>query len=178
MSYLYDEYLYDHINGVKKAYDWMIEHNIIPININVNVEAHDRSKRDISEYDAYDDYFYGNRSSKVVKQFNYAWLHHIHSNPHHWQYWVLQHDDESEEILEMPENYVIEMICDWWSFSWKSGDLYEIFEWYEEHKGMKLHENTRKYVEDILNRMKKELDKEAEENADRNTDYTNENKGA
>ena len=38
---------------------------------------------------------------------------------------------ELETILEMPYDYIIEMICDWWSFSWQSGNLYEIFKWYE-----------------------------------------------
>ena len=64
----------------------------------------------------------------------------------------------------MPENYVIEMICDWWSFSFKTGNLYEIFDWYEKHKGMVLHEKTRKLVEDTLNKIKKVLDAEAKNN--------------
>lgn len=161
MSYLYDEYLYDHISGVRKAYEWLCEHEIIPKDTYLpNLNEHDESKRSEKEYKAYDDYFYGTRSAKVVEAFNYAWLHHIHHNPHHWQYWVLQHDDEPEEALEMPMEYVIEMICDWWSFSFKSKNLYEIFDWYEKHNGMKLHEKTRKVVEDILGKIKIELDKE------------------
>lgn len=32
MSYLYDEYLYDHISGVRKAFEWLCEHEIIPKN--------------------------------------------------------------------------------------------------------------------------------------------------
>lgn len=163
MSYLYDEYLYDHINGVRKAYNWLLEHGIVSPNLDVKVSEHDISKKDPEEYVPYDKYFYGgNKSFKVVNDFNYAWLRHIHHNPHHWQYWVLQHDDEPEEALEMPENYVVEMICDWWSFSWKSGNLSEIFDWYEKHKDMKLHEKTRKLVEDILAEIKAELEKEKE----------------
>lgn len=51
------------------------------------------------------------------------------------------------------------MICDWWSFSWNKGDLYEIFNWYEEHKDkMILHERTREKVEFILYKMKDKLD--------------------
>lgn len=54
----------------------------------------------------------------------------------------------------MPDNYIIEMICDWWSFSWDKGKLDEIFDWYEEHKGyMKLSYSTREKVEDILERI-------------------------
>lgn len=161
MSYKYDEYLFDHKNGVRKAYEWMVEHNVVlPCIGEEELRNHDLSKNDPEEYKAYDDYFYGNKSFGVVKAFNYAWLHHIHNNPHHWQYWVLQHDDEPEEILEMPFRYVVEMIADWWSFSWKNGDLYSIFDWYEKHKDMKLHEKTRKQVESILEQIKMELDKE------------------
>lgn len=80
--------------------------------------------------------------------------------PHHWQYWVLINDDpeEGEIVLEMPYCYILEMICDWWSFSWFKGNLLEIFSWYEEHKNyIKLHPNTRKLVEDILSRIQNKL---------------------
>lgn len=167
MSRKYDEYLIDHIGGVKSAFSWLCDHfqdisEKMGVHRNI-IDEHDNSKYSSEEYDAYDRYFYGSRSNKVVEDFNYAWLHHILRNPHHWQYWVLQHDDEPEEALEMPYWYVVEMICDWWSFSWKSGNLGEIFDWYEKHKDMKLHKNTRKLVEDILGRMKSELDKEKEQ---------------
>ena len=163
MSYNYDEYLYDHKMAVRKAYDWLIEHGIVlPCLTPTELANHDASKSTAEEYKPYDDYFYGNKSHAVVKAFNYAWLHHIHNNPHHWQYWVLQHDDEPEEILEMPYAYIVEMICDWWSFSWRNGDLGTIFDWYEKHKNMKLHDKTRKTVEDILDKIKMELDKEKE----------------
>ena len=166
MSYLYDEYLRDHIANVKKAYDWLCEHfpdieKKMTDTYILDWSLHDQSKYSEEEYDAYDKYFYGgNKSSSVVNNFNYAWLHHIHNNPHHWQYWVLQNDDEPEEILEMPYRYVIEMICDWWSFSFKQKNLNEIFDWYEKHKNMKLHPKTRKVVEDILERIKGELENE------------------
>ena len=59
----------------------------------------------------------------------------------------------------MPIENIIEMICDWWSFSWNTGNLYEIFEWYEEHKNnMILSENTRGTVEYILEKIKEVLD--------------------
>ena len=61
-------------------------------------------------------------------------------------------------ILEMPYDYIIEMICDWWSFSWQNGNLYEIFKWYEEHsKYIKLAQTTKITVEYILDNMKKKL---------------------
>jgi len=165
MSREYDDYIREHVANVQRAFDWLDAH--IPevhekmANKNYILSMHDASKTQEDEYNAYDAYFYGgNKSYKVVSDFNYAWLKHIHRNPHHWQYWVLKHDDEPEEALEMPYPYIIEMICDWWSFSFKSGNLKEIFDWYEKHKGMVLHEKTRKIVEDILKKIREELDKE------------------
>ena len=59
----------------------------------------------------------------------------------------------------MPYKYIIEMICDWWAFSWNKGNLYEIFDWYNERKDyIKLHERSRKTVEKILGMIKAKLD--------------------
>ena len=162
MSQEYTQYIIEHKANVEKAYRWLVDHKIAdPL---FDFSSHDISKYQVEEYKAYDDYFYGKKNKETERAFNYAWLSHIHHNPHHWQYWVLKHDDEPEEALEMPEQYVIEMICDWWSFSFKTGNLYEIFDWYEKHKGMVLHEKTRKLVEDTLNKIKKILDAEAKNN--------------
>ena len=70
------------------------------------------------------------------------------------------HDDADEgtTVLDMPYNYIIEMICDWWSFSWKTGDLFSIFDWYAENKkNMKLSKRTRDTVEDILDKLEKAI---------------------
>lgn len=165
MSAEYNEYLKTHIENVNKGFNWICSHFTDIADKLINdmwlISMHDSSKTESAEYSAYDRYFYGgNRSYEVVKKFKYAWLNHIHRNPHHWQYWVLQNDDEPEEVLDMPYFYIIEMICDWWSFSWKKDNLYEIFDWYENHKDMKLSDATRKTVESVLNRIKEELDKE------------------
>ena len=140
MSYEYDRYLANHKNRVTDGYKWLCTN--LPELIKDSYEhqicfAHDYSKSKPDEYEAYDAYFYGgNRSYEVVQNFKRAWLQHIHRNPHHWQHWILINDDptEGEVILDMPYNYIIEMICDWWSFSWTKGELTEIFGWYELHK--------------------------------------------
>ena len=171
MSKEYDLYLEQHRANVAKGFYW-IQENLPELLIdipNVSYEhqicySHDNSKDDSEEYKAYDAYFYGkNRSFQVVQDFQYAWLTHIHKNPHHWQHWILVHDDvengKLETILEMPYNYIIEMICDWWAFSWTRGNLYEIFNWYDEHsKNMKLAPETRTTVESILEKIKDKLD--------------------
>lgn len=172
MSIEYDMYLLHHIENVNKAFAWMQEN----LNLNdyleqyqiiitkVDITNHDASKYNDDEYDAYDKYFYGNnKSAKVVNDFNYAWLNHIHVNEHHWQHWLLFEDDPENSIpykaLEMPKEYVFEMVCDWWSFSFNSGNLYEIFDWYNDHKEkMVLHKNTRELVERILQDIKEKLD--------------------
>lgn len=159
MSKQYDDYLKQHIANVSKGYNWLrtnLSHLLIGgiPDIDRQISEHDRSKYIPDEYDAYDVYFYGKeKTPEVEKNFQLAWLQHIHRNPHHWQYWVLIHDDpdEGETIMEMPYNYIIEMICDWWAFSWNKGDLSEIFSWYEEHAAyIKLAPGARAIVEDIL----------------------------
>ena len=165
MSVQYDNYLTEHKENVAKGFRWLQEN--IPEVIEDGFEwqicfNHDASKTDPEEYDAYDAYFYGNnRSYSVVQNFNKAWLRHIHNNPHHWQHWILINDEPKEGmvVIDMPYIYVIEMICDWWAFSWKKGDLNEIFGWYEDRKDyMKLSANTRRSVEYILGKMKDKLE--------------------
>lgn len=122
MSFQYDQYLANHRANVKRGFDWLCE-NLPDVTNDISdavwqIEfAHDKSKDKEDEYNAYDAYFYGNnRSYKVVQDYQRAWLTHIHRNPHHWQYWILIHDDmengELETILEMPYDYIVEMICD------------------------------------------------------------------
>lgn len=168
MSKAYDNYLIEHKNNVNKGFFWMADYltrivaNIEPEIQNDIMYNHDLSKYEKDEYDAYDAYFYGGEKSEYVNnEFNRAWLLHIHRNPHHWQHWVLINDDpeNGEIILDMPYGRIVEMICDWWSFSWKSENLFEIFDWYEKHKDyIKLSGNTRYTVESILELMKDKLE--------------------
>ena len=161
MNAEYSKYIIEHVENVKKAYNWLVEKEIVSSSLITQMNLHDVSKWSREEFDAYDNYFYGKKTERVKTEFNYAWLHHIHNNPHHWQHWVLVNDEDGTKALEMPQEYVIEMICDWWSFSHKTGNLYEIFDWYKSHKkNMILHDKTKKLVEELLDRIKEELDKE------------------
>ena len=163
----YDEYLNQHISNVKLGFDWLLM-KFPDLFAEYDAEAlgqqmakHDNSKWDDEEWYAYCEYFYGNEKTEEVKEeFDKAWLHHQHNNPHHWQHWLLREDDGGTKAIEMPNNYVLEMVCDHWAFSWIKNDLYEIFNWYDKNKSkMILHDKTRKLYEDILDRIKKELDK-------------------
>lgn len=170
MSAEYDKYLEEHIKAVDKAAAWMIEHTSINYDMGngalvdflFNLKEHDESKYGSAEYDAYDAHFYGEDDAE---EFQLAWLHHIHHNKHHWQHWILVNgygkfsEPGVVTALEMPKIYVLEMIADWWSFSWRTGNLYEIFDWYEEHKNkIVFHENTRAYVERVLGEIRDALD--------------------
>ena len=169
MSIEYNQYLDEHISYVNHAITWLADHlkidGVTERDISEalkNCSEHDASKLMPNEYHAYDDYFYGgNRSNQVAKAFEYAWLQHQNKNPHHWQYWVLINDDPGNgqlKALEMPVPYVLEMIADWWAFSWKDGDLGEIFDWYDKQKDfILLHPKTKKLVEKILELIRLEL---------------------
>ena len=173
MSLAYDQYIREHRENLRKGLLWM-QQNLGKDIIDgfkmedaiLNAEQHDESKYSKEEYDAYDAYFYGDqytdipgqRPKEVRDAFDYAWLHHIHENPHHWQHWVLLEDDPNigsfGKVLEMPLEYVYEMIADWWTFSWRNNNLMEIFSWYESHANtIKLGIRTRLIVERILEQM-------------------------
>ena len=168
MSFEYDRYLRQHRESVAEAFHWIQENipEVLKEPEKYHYEHqicfdHDTSKDKADEYIPYDAYFYGgNRSYAVVENFKAAWLKHIHRNPHHWQHWILINDDpeEGEVIMDMPRNYIVEMICDWWAFSFIKGDLTEIFKLYEQHAGyMKLSHNTRVEVEAILGKIRGKL---------------------
>lgn len=169
MSKEYDEYLNEHIRAVQVAARWMMKElyaisRLTDCEIGIlarNATRHDASKFTPDEYDAYDAYFYGERDEDA---FNRAWLHHIHKNPHHWQHWLLMNDDgkyrDPDKViaLEMPRVYALEMVADWWSFSWRSGNLEEVFDWYEEHRdSIILHPKTREFVESVLDEIRVKL---------------------
>lgn len=187
MSRQYDVYLIEHRFNVYRGYIWMMTNigeeeldDILPeirySEMMIQMKCHDASKDSVDEYDAYDRYFYGDEKGgpEVRKEFNKAFLMHIHRNPHHWQYWVLIHDDGADgdtrklDPIDMPDNYILEMICDWWSFSWKKHleneesdgeDLKEIFEWYNEHRdSIILSSATRSKVEKLLDILEEKLE--------------------
>lgn len=170
MSAEYNDYLNNHISMVSKGFHWFIDN--LPkvfdgISINMmesQINAHDDSKWWEEEYEAYDNYFYGNKTEEVKEAFDLAWLHHQHNNPHHWQHWLLREDDGKTKALPMPKEYCLEMIFDWWAFSWKSGKLTEIFDWYANNKKkMVLHPDTLEIVEKTLTLLRNKLEETTSE---------------
>jgi Family of unknown function (DUF5662) len=83
--------------------------------------THDLSKLSPAEFLPYAIKFFSDRelSSNEQLKWKYAWLHHQHKNKHHSEYWVV--DPNTRQALPMPRKYLIEMVCDWRSFSRKWG---------------------------------------------------------
>lgn len=127
---------------------------------------HDWSKFLPSEWIPYANYFYAPEpirrpldrpnheltikqwKSALKKKFNTAWLYHIHSNDHHWQFWILKGDDGETVTLEMPEAARLEMIADWMGAGRAIAGKWEAGEWYRKNGiKMQLHPRTRSLVE-------------------------------
>ena len=163
MSEAYDIYLNEHIGAVQFLYKefWGEELD----------HKHDESKYSKEEYDAYDAYFYPKpltnkseaskylRNLKIDRDFDYAWLHHLHNNPHHWQYWVLNNDDGTKTALDMPLKYIKEMLADWAAFSYIQGEN-KLIEWYNNNRDKQVMSKlTRERVKKYLPRVSKILDR-------------------
>lgn len=114
----------------------------------IRLLLHDLSKFSPLEFIGYARYFNGERTEEIERLFDYAWLHHIHKNPHHWQHWILRYDAGNTITLEMPEKYVNEMLADWASFNYVGGNIWN---WYEKSQlHIWLHPATRELVESKL----------------------------
>jgi hypothetical protein len=121
----------------------------------VRALTHDISKLLPSEWFPYVDYFYGTKEEKkaVKPSFAAAWLKHQHRNDHHHQHWVRAKDDGGVQILEMPRDCVLEMLCDWCGAGKAQGfgGWDDTKKWYARNNHtMKLHPDTRAFVEKFL----------------------------
>lgn len=160
----YNKYIRNHVKNVGLAYSWLQMNlpeifNNSTLKLDLKIATHDLSKESKEEFSGYRDYFYGVRTPDVNREFDYAWLHHIHNNDHHWNYWVIVDGVGDIKALDMPYDCIIEMVCDHWSFSWSKNNLYEIFDWYRQHKSsMIMSDKTRKTYEYILDKIKGVLD--------------------
>ena len=121
---------------------------------------HDLSKFLPSEFFPYAEFFFGRPRGKTGyykptntgdANFDFAWLLHQKRNKHHWQWWILPEDRGGVVILDMPIKYRKEMFCDWKGAGRAQGHGDDIREWYKVNGSkMQLHENTRRWIEDML----------------------------
>ncbi len=103
------------------------------------------SKFRLDEWFPYVEFFYG---IKDKDKFNLAWNYHQKRNPHHWQYFLMRDDDGPVRPVEMPEQYMKEMLCDWIGAGKAITGKNNLKEWYEENKyKMVLNNNTRIWIE-------------------------------
>lgn len=166
----YDEYLLTHINGVVRSWEEIlrpaISERLADFNlsesdisaIDVQMENHDASKQESDEYNAYCNYFYPYKGfEKDQAAFDLAWLLHQHRNPHHHQFWVLIRDEGEKQPLDMPICYILEMLCDWHSFTLRDPES-TAYKWWNEHRHeMVLSDNTIKIIEDLIDLLKEPL---------------------
>ena len=126
-----------HIENVNKAYNILSPHfkdlglNSDEISmLDKNIQIHDQSKYTPEESLPYANHFHGNIKDKNNDiAFKEAVKLHKSRNPHHPEYW------EKDGKIDMPKVYVVEMICDWWSFGLSQNQPDEIFAWFDAHKG-------------------------------------------
>lgn len=154
----FDSRYIQHRIAMKYAYEFMDVYDVIPEGVNKTKLEMQLMEHDISKY-----------SPEEYAEMSWtpeAKLHHIRQNPHHWEYWVCPGYNGKLETVEMPMNYVIEMVCDWWSKSWETGNLQDILFWYRDNcDKMMLHPKTRGAVEYIMRRLEAAIDLYFEESA-------------
>jgi hypothetical protein len=119
------------------------------------LEAHDQSKFSIAEFPYYARQFHGDHGDP--DGFAQAWLHHLHNNPHHWQFWMFpdgfvpRGSKVENGVIEMPYNYALEMIADWMGASFAYTGSWDMSEWlFKNIPKITLHSNTAEYVRQTL----------------------------
>lgn len=128
--------------------------------------VHDNSKFRPSEFFPYANFFYGKKGSDIKRgrdetgyykptdtgdlAMDFAWLLHQKRNKHHWQFWILPEDEGGIKILEIPERYIREMICDWKGAGMAQGTP-NVIAWYEKNRNkMTIHPKSRGFLEFLL----------------------------
>jgi hypothetical protein len=105
--------------------------------------AHDLSKFVPVEFVNYSRWKYGAQDKAGWAR---GWLHHLHVNKHHPEYWVVSWSGDPDfysgigervadciNVLPMPEMYVKEMIADWMATSKERTGSYDIAGWVNEN---------------------------------------------
>jgi hypothetical protein len=119
------------------------------------IRAHDVSKYTLAEFPHYTRQFQGPKNDP--DGFAYAWMHHIHHNPHHWQHWIFPdgHTPKGSNVeagvMQMPSNYVVEMVADWMGASKAYTGTWDMSDWLRENlPKIKIHSQTAALLENIL----------------------------
>ena len=146
------KYILDHKERVRQFADWLKENlpelfdNIDLDLFNEMIADHDDSKFSEEEFEPYAQKWFGDK--KKTLEYEEAWKHHWMNNEHHPEFWLGE---------DMPYIYILEMLCDWGSFSMKSGNLKELSNFYyneaKDDEEKNLSENTKIIIEEILDKI-------------------------
>ena len=148
----YLEYINAHKERVEKFADWLIT-NCPELFEEIDlddfwelIKEHDESKYSEEEFEPYAQRWHGDR--KKTFEYEEAWKHHWMNNEYHPEYWLGE---------DMPYIYILEMICDWGSFSIASGNMNELSDFYYnkaiDDPEKDLSDATKEIIHDILNRI-------------------------
>lgn len=118
------------------------------------LEIHDNSKWSDEEFYAYVKHFEG---GGAPDEFARAWLHHLHLNPHHWQHHIFpdgftpKNSDVEQGVVQMPANYVLEMVADWMGASMAYTGSFDMTKWLiKKIPRIRVHSKTAMVLREIL----------------------------
>ncbi len=108
---------------------------------------HDISKFLPDEFIPYARYFFNeNGTIRIINDndtplntinydFELAWSKHCKRNKHHWQYWTLPSEYDKTKMFNIPEKYLVEMICDWYGAAKTQGiENPDMIKWYKNNR--------------------------------------------
>ena len=159
----YKEYIIAHKERVKQFADWLEEN--VPSLFDDEaykeafyevIEEHDDSKFSEEEFEPYAKKWHGegkNNKDYYDPAYEEAWTHHWMNNEHHPDHWYGE---------DMPYVYILEMICDWGSFSIEKKDFNELIDFYygkaKDDPEKNLSDGTKEIIEDILDKIQKVIE--------------------
>lgn len=161
---IYLKYLKKHIECVNKAYEKL--KIIIPdlfdgyddeveIKTEQNIKLHDNIKFSSHNLRVYGEHYTGKFNEN---EYNAVILDHIRNCPHHFQHWLVFYQIDKIKAVEIPYDYIVEMICDWYSFSFIKNDETELVRWYKIYRDkMIFAPKTQIIIDNIISKVEKYL---------------------
>lgn len=154
----YLDYLEKHYNNVQEAWK-VIQEKCSDMSfisddfkfhtLDAMIKAHDLSKFNLIEFDAYRRHFYPISELEYAQSeeaYNLALEIHKKENEHHWQNWSLKETTEGYYHPYEAELHLIHMLCDWIGMGYKY--------YYEKNKDeIKLPDWAIKLMHEIFNRV-------------------------
>lgn len=117
---------------------------------------HDYTKLFPSILRAYSDsqvygYNYKNWPEEARNRFDWASLQHTRWEKHHFQNYIVIFDSGCQKALEIPDNYLRELVADWNSAGKAKTGKWDAKPWYYKNPNrFLLHPNTRRKLEELL----------------------------